>query len=199
MRGSVIGLVIATLVVSAPAASAQETAHPFGLTFGMSLTQLKKLVPDLTSAESRFMYVGTSVPTPFPGFEAYGFFVVPTNGLCKVVALRAAIEDDPHGTKTRSEFGALQEALSRKYGEPSLADSLVAETAFEDSQYWSMTLSDNSRVYSADWPNGDGPLGFGLNSITLEAKGVGFNSNRLVLTYRGENIEECRKQVTDAL
>lgn len=199
MKGSVFALIVATAISSASTASAQETAHPFGLTFGTSLTQMKKLVPDLIPGDARFIYVGSSVPTPFPGFEAYGFLIVPTGGLCKIIAISAEIDDDPHGTETRSEFGVLQEVLTEKYGEPSVADSLIATTNFGDSQFWSMTLSDNARVYAASWPKGEGPLGYGLDSITLEARGISSTSTRLVLSYFGDNIEECRKQLTDAL
>lgn len=199
MKGSLFALVVAGSILAVPTASAQETAHPFGLTFGTSLAGMKKLIPGLTATEATNTYVATSVPTPYPGFESYGFFISSAHGLCRVVAIGATIEDDRYGTETRADFRALQEALTTKYGEPFVVDSLIAETYLKGPEYWAMNLSDNARVFAAVWPKGDGPLGFGLNAIELEAKGLSSSSTFLRLMYDGANIEACREEVKDAL
>lgn len=199
MKGSVFALVVATSILSVATASAQETAHPFGLTFGTSLAGMKKLIPGLTSTESKFLYNSTSVPTPYPGFESYAFLISPTHGLCKVVAIGVTIVEDRYGTTTRSRFGELQDALTKKYGEPFVIDSLIAEPTLEGPEYWAMSLSDKARVFGAAWPKGGGPLGYGLSGIELEAKGLSMSATYLTLSYWGANIDACREQLEDAL
>ena len=199
MKGLVFALVVATATLTVSTASAQQTAHPFGLTFGTSLAEMKKLIPDLVSIETKILYTATSVPTPYPGFERYGFAITPTHGLCKVAAMGTTIEDDPYGTTTRSRFRELQDALTKKYGEPFVVDSLIADTYLKGPEYWATTLSEKARVFSAVWPKGDGPLGFGLSGIELDAMGLSSSSTSLILTYWGEKFEACMERLEEAL
>ena len=195
MKGAVLGLSLLLSSILPANAISQTTAEPFGLKFGTSYAEMKKLIPGLKESGQAAIYRSATVPKPYPEFESYSFGITPTVGLCWISGVGKTIEHDPFGSTTRSNFASLRDALAWKYGEPEVADSLEVGSIWKGADDWAMALYKEERVLEANWPRGDDPLGFGLYSIELVVEGLSMSSTYLTLSYWGENFPSCRDEL----
>ena len=132
------------LAATVQTASAQN--QPFGLTFGMSKAEVKKLIPGLKVQED-MVYLAPTVPRPNSKFEAYMLVITPKHGLCKEAAISETYRHDDFGNQTRATFDRLKGTLTQKYGEPKVdVDSLKPESLWDKPEYWMMALYKEERA-----------------------------------------------------
>lgn len=218
MKLSLAGGTMALALAMPMSAGAQAPVHPFGLTLGASHAELRRLLPSLRVAAPAdtlpslqppakaytaflgYAYLTDSVPHPYPAFQRYVLVITPQRGLCRVVAISGAFEDDPAGTATMKAFAGLQTALTEKYGKPRVFDLLLGSSTLKAPAEWMAAVYKQERIVSAFWQGGSAaaPLGPGLTAIGLEVKAVSPSSGYLTLGYDAVFFDRCRAEAEQA-
>lgn len=128
-RGTEFLLVLLLLCFTAVAASgeaAEELEAPFGLTWGMSVGQVRALGIEITPLddEKGASFSATRLPKMLSDVERvrlnFGF----DDKLFKIVAASKSYENDPYGLDVRARYGQLKELLGDKYGKGSSIERL---------------------------------------------------------------------------
>lgn len=176
-----------------PVAPAKPSAYdgPFGLKMGLSIEEVKKIIPGLSKTEqSEWIYKADSVPTPHPDFDFYVLNFSEKTGLCKISAIGKDIKSGDSGAEVKSDFNSLDESLSKKYGKGKKYD--FTSSKYESPEYWMMYLLKKNRTLAKFWDKETGStLLNNLEAIELQAKASDMSTGYLVLSYDFENISDC--------
>lgn len=106
----------------------------FGLTFGMSVAQVKRLVPDMTMTKGNghsVTYKSKSMPKNLSDTEEYSLVFV-NDKLLKLSSIGNTIKNDPDGNDGKKRFSALKQSLDEKYGKPSSEGQIVALKLYKE-------------------------------------------------------------------
>lgn len=181
---SILALVLlATLTIAPRLASAQT---PFGLRMGLTVAELKRLTGATPDSARQGSYHSTRVPNPNADFEAYGFLVSPTTGLCKLWATGVTVENDGYGSALHSKFDGFQAALDQKYGEHKNYDFLRDGSIWNEPKEWMMGLYKQERILTSFWGDSTSTI-----RVRLKASALGSSSGWLTLDYEFANSSRC--------
>ena len=117
--------------------------------------------------------------------------------MCSVVGLGDEFDADAYGNAVRSNFSAIEDALTKKYGEPTTTEKdLATGSIWSEPKYWMMGLLKNERSYRVDWKSSPAhPLPDHLTLIRLNARATSSDKAALAILYRFDNIDACDKEV----
>ncbi|WP_395055218.1 hypothetical protein [Polaromonas sp.] len=186
--------------VPAPPSKSLKVIHPgpFGTQQGMTLKELETTIALTKSKE--FFYTSGDAPAPNGDFTAYGYWITPEHGLCKVTGISDAIKTNVFGEQLRDKYGAVKGALVEKYAKPSFDKDYVERgSIWTDPQDFMAGLQKQDRALGASW-YAHGPdipakrsvkLPPGLSMIELDAMADGHSDGKLVLAYSFENNDKC--------
>lgn len=176
----------------APQVAEQNTYEgPFGLQMGLSLDEVKTVIPGISSSDNvPLVYHANSVPSPHPDFESYMLVISRASGLCKVVAIGKSISSGNTGQEVRSAFDSLDEAISSKYGKGKKYD--YSTDRDESPEYWMMYLLKKNRTLAKYWDKNEGStLTNDIGFISLEAGATRIDTGHLMLGYEFLNMPDC--------
>jgi hypothetical protein len=186
-----VGQFALCMLLGASHASAQEV-KPFGLRMGMSAAEVQRLTGAVVEKDDRFYYSAKTVPSPHAAFEAYGFIISPTLGLCKISAIGKDLAPDAYGSEARRVFGDLADAITAKYGSPSNEfDFLKAGSIWDEGRDWAMAVKQNERTLSKYWGTEGKSLLDPLRTIGLSVHATSSTNTYVTLTYDFKNIDRC--------
>lgn len=187
----------APLAARVPTPQPTSWVGPFGIQMGIT----KQQVLDATGArplpDSPFTYVSSKAPKSHVAFQNYAYTIGDQAGLCSVVGLGDEFDADAYGNAVRSNFSAIEDALTKKYGEPTSTDKdLATGSIWSEPKYWMMGLLKNERSYRVDWKSSAAhPLPDHLALIRLNARAASSDQAALAILYRFDNFDACDKEV----
>jgi hypothetical protein len=164
---------------------------PFGLSQGMSLQQLARVV-QLTSTERHGWFATDKLPASNSYFERYDLLIDPKKGLCKIVATGKTLGDDAAGSQLTSQFRAIEATVSRQNGIPSRRFDFVRPQKIpDDSHSWMLGLWEGRRSLDTFWSATGSPENARLQAIYLSARASSVNSGWVFLIYEFKGADEC--------
>src|SRR6476661_5057626 len=119
------------------AAVAQEGEAPFGLSWGLSVEQVKSMGVELKQQEQGTFgssYLGSKLPKAISDQEVTFLSFGNDNKLWRIMAGSKPFENDPYGSTAKDRYGELVGALTEKYGKGDsvhqLGESIYAEPRY---------------------------------------------------------------------
>lgn len=189
----------APTAAASPAKSVRVVhAGPFGTQQGMSMKELETTVQLTKSSE--FFYTSADAPAPNSDFHAYGYWITPEHGLCKVAGISNPIKTNVFGEQLRDKYGSVKAALVEKYSKPSFDKNYLERgSLWSNPQDFMIGLLKQDRTLAASWYSEDPgtpvkhavKLPPGLGVIELDAMADGTSDGKLVLTYSFDVNEKC--------
>lgn len=180
-------------------ALAQPWDGPFGLRMGLTVDELKKVIPDLT-AQFGITYAFEKAPKHYPGTDLYFVRIGSGDvGLCSITAI-AFVDSSNFGDAVRTRFLKTREELSNKYGEPtSVYDFLRPGSLWNRPRDWMMGLAKGDRTLSSFWIKKDDKkkqlnLSPEINNIALQAFGRSSSRAAIHLIYEFNNFDACQNE-----
>lgn len=170
------------LVVLVGISAAQSPSGPFGLSRGMTKTQVITLVGKGEVAENKKDWLELkSVPKPHQAFESYLLYFSPTEGLLKIIAVGKTIQTNDAGTEIQNEFEHIAAALGEKYGTPREIDNCNGGVGCSGPSVWMLGLLEKNRRLSAFWEVDD-PRTM-LHGVVFDAVALDLNHGYFRLIY----------------
>src|SRR5262245_10886718 len=168
-----------------------DAQGPFGLRAGMTLQELKELVPDLKAdSKSPTLYSVERLPNGHPKFDLYLMTISPTVGLCKLSAGTAKVEMNDFGTQLKEAFRSVVEPIRQKYGNSKDYDFLRAGSIWKDPNDWAMGLLKEERVLASVWTFHDARPDR-VSAILVKALATRRTSGLIQLMYEFDNLHAC--------
>lgn len=183
-----------------PQPKATSWDGPFGVQMGLT----KQQVLDATGAQALpdrpFTYVASTAPRGHIDFPNYAYTIGNQAGLCSIVGLGDEFDTDSFGNAVRGRFASLEDALTKKYGEPTSTNkSLASGSIWNEPRDWIMGLAKGERSYRVEWTaSAAHPLPDHLVLIRLGARAPRSDRGALGIWYQFENEPACDKEVAAA-
>jgi hypothetical protein len=187
----------APIAASAPTPQPTSWVGPFGIQMGLTKQQVLDATGARALPDNPFTYVSSKAPKSHVAFQNYAYTIGDQAGLCSVVGLGDDFEADAYGNAVRSNFSAIQDALTKKYGEPTSTDKdLAPGSIWNDPKDWMMGLNKEERSYRVEWKSSQAhPLPDHLALIRLNARASRSDQASLAILYRFDNADACDKEV----
>lgn len=167
---------------------------PFGIDFGMSLEQVKKISKKAPENIGDDWYVITP-PNTHELFETYVIQIHPTYGVYFIKAISKNISTNGHGTELIGQFNNLVSNIEKTYGKYLKKDKLKPESIFTESQYFMSTLSRGDRELVVFWHRDEGSrLPEDILEIILYAEARISSIGYIVIEYYSMNYENVEKE-----
>lgn len=169
-KSSRFGTAIATvaLCLSATQASAGGEAL-FGLTFGMSVAQVKRLVPDMTMFKGTghsVIYKAKSMPKNLSDTEEYSLVFV-NDKLLKLNSIGNTIKNDADGSKGKARFSTLKKSLDDKYGKATSEGQHTGLKLYQETdEFYQCLAYDGCGIWSAVYEPSGRAVVLQLNGIS---------------------------------
>ncbi|HEV2540582.1 MAG TPA: hypothetical protein VGU03_12900 [Frateuria sp.] len=185
------------IVANEPAPEPASWAGPFGLQIGLTKQQVLEATGAQAMPDNPYTYLSSKAPKGHVAFQHYAFTIGDQTGLCSVVGLGDDFDADAYGNAVRGNFSALEDALTKKYGEPTSTDKdLAPGSIWNEPKDWMMGLLKNERSYRVDWKSSQThPLPDHLALIRLNARATRSDQAALAILYRFDNADACDKEV----
>jgi len=161
---------------------------PFGIDFGMSLEQIRRLSKTSPENMDDDWYIITP-PNTNEMFEMYLVQIHPVYGVYFIKAIGKDISSNVQGTALRARFDDLVFSIERNYGKYKKDDSFVRGSYWGDKpDYYMFALSRDERTLMAYWETREGSkLPPEILAIIVAAKATSSSSCYLVLEYYSIN------------
>lgn len=174
-------------------------AGPFGLSKGMSLSQIDKNAKK--TSENTY---NVKVPKPNPEFELYLAQVSPKHGLIKIIAVGKTHTVNAFGDALKDVFNAYEEKLKNIYGKNRKFDFVKSGSIWDEDKYWMMGLLKEERYHRAFWSQENGSsLKEDIQTISLDTIASDTSSGyiRLIYEFSGfdEFLDEIKSKKDDTL
>jgi hypothetical protein len=167
---------------------------PFGIDFGMSLEQLRRISRAVPENIGDDWYIITP-PNTHELFEAYAVQIHPTYGVYFIKAISRDIRTNEHGTELINRFNNLVTNIERTYGKYKRRDILNSESLFKDSQYFMYTLSRGDRELIAFWHRDEGSrLPADISEIIVAAQAEYSSRGNIVIEYYSINYDRIEEE-----
>lgn len=177
--------------------SAAAFAGPFGLSMGMTYSQVKKACNGKEPKKMEGDVYEIWPAKKHPDFERYFAWIDAKEGLHYVKALGKEIKTGNTGLELKGAFFMKEEVLIKKYGACLRKDSSLGGTGLDD--FWVKDLEEGGRILWSQWSKADGSsLPEDLTFVFLRAiakKSNGF----LWLEYEFSNHEKVEGSADDVL
>lgn len=195
-----LSLILATPII------ARAYDGPFGLKEGLSIAELKQIVPDLSKTKSANVYKSATTPKPYPEAQGYYFFVTENAGLCRVSMTVDVDNVNSFGDQLKTALNVLASALKGKYGKPTYSiDGVQKGSLWTEKRYWMMGLVKEERTLELSWFDASGTtekerkkskrtypdLPNNISYISLNANALNSTSGWVSLQYTFKNIDSC--------
>lgn len=193
-------LLTVSFVATAPI-GAQTAAHPLGVTFGMPLPALRRLIPLDTNGRggNPYTYFSKTAPSPNGAFDLYAYIVTPKRGLCTVIASTPPERSDNDGESARAGFERLRAALEAKYGPGDVKDELQDGSIWSEPQDWTNALYHKERTLLVAWRSPETHSRFpDLDGLVLATSSADPGYIHYDLMYVGPDHEGCDAEVSAA-
>jgi hypothetical protein len=170
---------------------------PFGVQMGLTKQQIVGATGAQEVPENRFSYMASKAPKSHVDFQTYEYTIGDQAGLCSVSGIGNDFDADSYGNAVRGNFATIEDALTKKYGEPTRTDKSLAEgSIWNEPKDWMMGLNKKERSYRVDWKaSADHPLPDHLALIRLMAVATRFDHGALAILYRFDNNDACDKEI----
>jgi hypothetical protein len=163
---------------------------PFGITWGMSKSQVKALGVDMEPSSAKLSLESFKVkklPKSISIAEFYGLTFDTKHGLQKVTMLSKDIVDDPYGREGKSLYAGLKDSLVKKYGEPTFGLERVGAKLWKESdEFYQCLAYSGCGIWAAGFEDKNGG-----QSIFLQLEGMGRGKGFVRLTYEGPKWSEA--------
>lgn len=173
-------------------------AGPFGLSKGMTYSQVKKAC---NGKEPEKIEEGIYEIWPakkHPDFERYFAWIDAKEGLHYIKAQGGGIKTGDTGIELKGAFFIKEEALAKKYGTCLRKDSLVG--SFTTPELWMSELRSERRILWSRWSYEDGSsLPDDLTLVFLNTSVNWLNLGYLSLEYEFSNHEKVESSADDVL
>lgn len=178
----------------AAAQGSPDEAAPFGLTKGLSVSQVGG-----KAVGSGGMYRLTSVPKPHPAFESYLAQIAPKTGLCFLKGVGKTIQTNVFGSTLRIEYTKLRDQVSQTYGKYKESDSVLPGSIWTDPEDFMMGLLKKDRVLASQWDMTTGStLKRSLKTILVGVQAQSQESGWIFIEYYFDNEPACQKEIDAA-
>ncbi len=166
-------------------------AGPFGLTWGMSREEARRLpgLEVIREDEGEFFsaIVASRVPKELADAYSYGLLFSRRYGLVSVQWSSNLFPDDGRGEGARSRYAELKRLLGENYGAPASREFPWPTEGWEPLRFYACVADPSCGPYQSTWSAG-------AVSIRLEIRGEGESSGRLRLSYEHELLEAARRE-----
>ena len=190
MKYKIIGLFIIIFLLNVTSAF----CGPFGIEFGMTLEQVKKISKTTPESMGDNWYVITP-PNTHELFEAYVIQIHPTYGVYFIKAISKDIFTNRHGTELIGQFNNLVSNIEKIYGKYLKRDRLKPESIFTESQYFMFTLSEGDRELIVFWDRDEvSKLPADILEIILYAEADSSSNGYIVIEYYSMNYEKIENE-----
>ena len=168
-------------------------AGPFGLKKGLKKNDLK-----LGDEVSPFIFEIVNVPQPHSAFPSVSAHFANKTGLFGVYALSSPISTNGAGLEVKSEFGRIQEKLTKTYGNPRKIDQVLPGGIYTEFNDWMMSIDTNERGYCSVWRKEDGlELPNKLQGISLDVYVEDQWTGHLQIDYAFVNFKDGNDEVDE--
>jgi hypothetical protein len=164
-------------------------AGPMGLEMGTSLAELRK--HHQLHRVAPYQYSATGFKGGHADFVSYRLLVTPVHGLCRFAAWSKPLRTGGQGRELRERFNGLHAALTEKYGDGEISDSIAEDSLWGDPRDWMLALDAQDRKLSAVWLAEGQAMADHVAQVHLEAQALGYGRARLSLGYAFSNADEC--------
>lgn len=187
----------APIAASVPTPQPTSWVGPFGIQMGLTKQQVLDATGARALPDNPFTYVSSKAPKSHVAFQDYAYTIGDQAGLCSVVGLGDDFDADAYGNAVRSNFSAIEDALTKKYGEPTSTEKdLETGSIWNEPKDWMMGLLKNERSFRVEWKSSQAhPLPDHLELIRLNARATRSDKAALAILYRFENGDACDKEV----
>lgn len=167
---------------------------PFGIDFGMSLEQVKRISKTTPENIGDNLYLITP-PNTHELFENYAVQIHPSYGVYFIKAISRDIPTNGHGTELLRRFNNLVSNIEKTYGKYLRRDHLNPESIFEESQYFMYTLSEGARELLVLWDREEGSkLPGDILEIIVYAEAKTLSIGYIGIEYYSMNYEKVEKE-----
>ena len=192
MRNSFRVAMLAVAVVFAPTAAFAD--GPFGLTMGMTKTEIEKTIgAELTVvSEQPLLFSTTTVPRGNSSFEAYALQILPKAGLCQIRAVGKDIATSSHGLQLKAKFQETLALIEDVYGAPEKTDRLLAGSIWNEPEDWMTGMLKKERFLMAVWSaKSESTFKNEVTEVALAARAKARGAGYLFLQYEFSNAAQC--------
>jgi hypothetical protein len=163
---------------------------------GMSERAVRALVPLDSIGGKKGFFKAARVPKPHSAFESYTLAISPKQGLCKVVAIGVDIRTSVYGAELVSQFDAIEQMVTEKYGRAQRHDFLRSGSIWNEPRDWMMGLLKKERALTTFWTREEIPaLPPALGAIELEANALSSEKGYLILSFEFANFDVCSAEL----
>ena len=186
-------------------ASAQEIAKvppPFGLTWGMSQADAKRMGILLECHQDKLFTLckTASLPKNLSNAESYILTFSADNKLVEARYASNNFINDAFGTKGKAEYERVKKILSKKYGLPPINLEFVGQHLYKEKDEFYQCLSDvNCGIWSSQWKfpykssivltDGRYVYRHDKSGIHLTLSGLERGIGHISITYTSSNFE----------
>lgn len=118
---------LAIITLNDSIATAQQPEAPFGLLWGASVEEIRRLGVDLRENDQRDFgdsYLATKLPKALADQEGTFLSFGHDNKLWRITAISRLFDNNPHGTEVKNRYNDLSAVLTDKYSKGSVVHSL---------------------------------------------------------------------------
>lgn len=191
------------VVACLPGVSPQETGvRPvakkiFGIEAGEPVRKYRGKVVGDGSDPAYFRIVA---PKPTAAFDEYYAFATPETGICKIVAIGKAHQNDVSGAATLSEFNAQKSSLIERFGSGEIVDSIEDYSRLKAPNLWASAIHEGDRRLEIFWGrNQRTQLPATIEAILLSVGSETASSPRIEAAYQFSNWKPCWKARADMI
>jgi hypothetical protein len=168
---------------------------PFGIDFGMSLEQVRRISRTSLVNISDDWYIITP-PNTNELFETYLVQIHPTYGVYFIKAISRDISTNAQGTILKNQFNSLVSSIERTYGNYGIDDSPVQGSYWGDKpDYYMHALSRDERTLIAYWEKDEGSrLPPEILLIIVAARGKNSSTGYFVIEYYSMNYKKIEEE-----
>ncbi len=192
LRVTLVAAAVLGVALGAPRAWAE--AGPFGLTWGMSREDARRLpgLEIIREDEGEFFaaIVASRVPKELADAYSYGLLFSRRHGLVSVQWSSGLFPDDGRGEGARARYAELKRLLGQNYGTPASREFPWPAAGWEPLRFYACVADPSCGPYQSTWSAG-------AVSIRLEIRGEGEASGRLRLSYEHELLGAARKEADE--
>ena len=128
-------------------------AGPFGLTMGMSMSEITKACggnrPEQIENDDRYFITPDKKHSTFKKYIAW---IDDEHGLYRVRGISDTISTDKYGREVQNMFYSFEERVEAIYGKAQVTDKLLDKSSMHSSESdWSYSLREGERELSAIW------------------------------------------------
>ena len=167
---------------------------PFGIDFGMTLEQIRKISSTSPENIGDNYYIITP-PNTHEQFETYLVQIHPRYGVFFIKAIGKDIRTNGHGTELISRFNNLVSNIERTYGKYLRKDWLNPESIFTESQYFMSTLSWGDRELVVFWDREEGSrMPDDMLAIIMYAEATTSSIGYIAIEYYSINYDRIEEE-----